>query len=236
MKFLFVPIVATILAISTTAHAQDSNIPALGEVVVTANRLNARYAQQDRPVVGIRRQADAVVLQISISSDSRDETTRKREIQAMLLAALSRAQAAGIEFVTGSFELSPVTKTNYAELPFLSAGRVDTSQVNVLLKTKLTGSVSNAEQLFASFIKSVPKTGRGAVDRTGAITLTIVNPDQYRDGIVKKVAEDARNRAAFFGPEYAVQVSGIDGQVYWSQVSASEVFLYIPYRYTIVPK
>jgi hypothetical protein len=68
------------------------------------------------------------------------------------------------------------------------------------------------------------------------LTLTIVNPDQYRDTIVKSIAENARRYAAMFGPEYAVQVNGIDGQVSWSQISSTDVFLYIPYRYTIVPK
>jgi hypothetical protein len=68
------------------------------------------------------------------------------------------------------------------------------------------------------------------------LTLTIVNPDQYRDAIVKLVADNARHYAALFGTDYAVQVNGIDAQVYWSQVSGTDVFLYVPYRYTIVPK
>jgi hypothetical protein len=218
------------------AAAQEANAPGLGEVVVTANRLNARYAQQDRPVVGLRRQADSAVLQVSFSSDAREEAVRKREIHAMLLAALDRAAAAGVEMVTGSFELIPVTKATYQELPLFSAGRVDTSQANIMIKVKLSGSTTTALQRLDAFVKTVPRTGRGAVDKSGALTLTIVNPDQYRDAIVKLVAENARNYAAFFGPGYAVQVSGVDGQVFWSQVSGTEVFLYVPYHYTIVPK
>lgn len=218
------------------ALSQDANAPALGEVVVTANRLNARYAQQDRPVIGLRRQADSAVMQVSISSDSRDETDRKREIHTMLVSALDRASAASIEMVTGSFELVPVTKANYQELPIVGAGRVDTSQVTFLVKTKLAGSVNNAEKKLSEFVKSVPKTGRGAIDRVGGVTLTIIDPDQYRGAIVKLVAENARAQAAVFGPDYAVQVSGIDGQLLWSQVSNTDIFLYIPYRFTIVPK
>lgn len=216
------------------ASAQDA--PGLGEVVVTANRLNARYAQQDRPVVGLRRQADSVVVQVGFSSDSRDEATRKREIHAMLLAALGRATAAGVELVTGNFELIPVTKSNYQDLPLTSAGRVDTSQANVMVKVKLAGSTVAAGERLDGFIKGVPRTGRGAIDKTGALTLTIFNPDQYRDAIVKLVADDARHHAAIFGPDYAVQVNGIDGQISWSQVSSTDVFLYLPYRYTILPK
>lgn len=218
------------------ASAQDANAPGLGEVVVTANRLNARYAQQDRPVVGLRRQADSVVLQVGFSSDLRDAETRKREIHAMLLAALGRAAAGGVELVTGNFELTPVTKDNYQDLPLISAGRVDTSQANVMVKVKLAGSTATAAERLDGFIKGVPRTGRGAIDKAGALTLTIRNPDQYRDAIVKLVADDARHNAAIFGPDYAVQVGGIDGQISWSQVSGTDVFLYLPYRYTILPK
>ncbi len=227
-------VVAALLA--APAAAQDASAPGLGEVVVTANRLNARYAQQDRPVVGLRRQADSAVMTVSISSDSRDEADRKREIHAMLVSALDRASAAGVEMVTGSFELVPVTRANYQELPMFGAGRVDTSQVTFMVKTKLAGSVTNAEKKLGDFVKTVPKTGRGSIDKSGGVTLTIIDPDKYRAAIVNLVAENARAQAAVFGPDYAVQVSGIDGQLFWSQVSNTDVFLYIPYRYTIVPK
>ena len=236
MKPAFFLAAAILGTIAVPAFAQDANAPGLGEVVITGSRLSARYAQQDRPVVGLRRQADSAVLQLSIASDSRDEAVRKREIHTIVLAALDRAAAAGVELVTGGFELVPVTRANYQELPLVSAGRVDTSQVYLMVKVKLAGSTTAAEQRLDAFIKSVPRNGRGTIDRTGSLTLTIVNPDQYRDAIVTLVAENARHYAAMFGPDYAVQVSGIDGQVLWSQISGTDVFLYVPYRYTILPK
>ena len=226
---------AMIVGAVVPATAQDAGSPGLGEVIVTANRGSARYAQQDRPVVGLRRQADSAVVQVSFSSDSRDETTRKREIHTMLVGALDRAAAAGVELVTGNFELIPVTKTNYSELPFNSAGRVDTSQVSVTLKTRLAGSTVAATQRLDGFIKAVPRSGRGAIDKVGTVTLTIVNPDQYRDVIIKLIADSAKQHAAIFGADYAVQVSGIDGQLFWSQISDTDVFLYVPYRFTIIP-
>ncbi|TRW15179.1 SIMPL domain-containing protein [Glacieibacterium frigidum] len=231
--FLF----ATALGVaSVPVHAQDTKPPGLGEVLVTANRQNAPYAWQDRPVVGLRRQADSAVVQVSFSSDARDAEVRKREIHAMLAAALDRAAGAGVELVTGGFDLTPVTKTGYQSLPLFSAGRVDTSQATLLVKVRLAGSTAAAGQRIDAFVKAIPRTGRGAVDRTGSLTLTIVDPDQYRDAIAKAVADDARRHAALFGSDYAVQVTGIDGQVVWSQVSPTEVFLHLPYRYTIVPK
>lgn len=233
-----ISILAAVLlgAATMPAFSQDANSPGLGEVVVTANRLNAPYAQQDRPVAGLRRKADSVVTVIAFNSDSRDAETRKNEIYTMMRAAIDRAPAAGVDLVSGSFDVQPVTIANYQTLAMISGGRVDTSRVNLMLKVRLTGTIDAAMQKLYAFAKTVPGSGRGTVDNYGGLTLTIVNPDQYRDAIVKLVAEDARDRAASFGPDYAVQVTGIDGQVSWSQVSSTDVFLYIPYRYTIVPK
>lgn len=236
MKHSYLFLAATLAAIAVPLSAQTAKGPELGEVIVTGNRLNAGYAQENRPVIGLRRQADSAVKTISFSSDSRDEATRKTEIHTMLAAAMDKAAAAGVELVIGNFELTPVTQANYRELPLNWAGRVDTSKVDVMVKVKLGGSTVSAEQRMEAFVKTLARNGRGAIDKTGGLTLTIINPDQYRDDIVKLVAEDARTRAAFFGSEYAVNVTGIDNQVFWSQVSGTDVFLYIPYRYTVVLK
>jgi hypothetical protein len=236
MKPAFFLAAALLWGGTVPALAQEATAPALGEVVVTANRMNGRYAQNERPVVGLRRPADSVVLPVAFSSDSRDFATRKREIFAMLLSALERAPGAGVELVTGSLELVPVTKADYQELPLAPAGRVDTSQTVIMVKAKLAGSTAAAQKQIDAFLKGVSRTGRAAIDPAGSLTLTIVNPDQYRDTIVKLVADNARRYAAVFGPDYAVQVGGIDSQISWSQVSGTDVFLYVPYRFTIVPK
>lgn len=235
MKSVLVAAASFFIATSPVV-AQQVTAPDLGEILVTSTRQNLRYAQQDRPVVGLRRQADSAVMQITISSESRDAAVRKREIHTMLAAALDRAAVAQIDLVTGPYELTPVTKATYQVLPHYSAGRADTSQVSLMIKTKLTGSAVAAQQRLEAFVKNIPRSDRGAVDHGAGITLTIVNPDQYREAIIKAVAEHARRHASFFGDEYAVRVDGIDKQVLWSQVSGTEVFLYIPYRFVVAAK
>jgi hypothetical protein len=235
MKSVLV-VAASLFIAATPALAQQVTAPDLGEILVTSNRQNVRYAQQERPVVGLRRQADSAVMQMTISSESRDAAVRKREIHSMLASALDRAAAAQIELVTGPYELTPVTKATYQELPQYNGGRADTSQVSLMIKTKLAGSAVAAQQRLEAFVKNLPRSDRGAVDHGSGITLTIINPDQYREAIIKAVAEHARRHASFFGDNYAVRVDGIDGQVLWSQVTSTDVFLYIPYRFAVVPK
>ena len=106
------------------AVAQPSGAPSLGEVMVTANRTNAPYAQQDRPVVGLRRTADAAVMPLVIASDTRDAEARKQEIHTALLAAMDRAAASGFEIVSGTFRVEAVTRENYARLPLMPGQQI----------------------------------------------------------------------------------------------------------------
>jgi hypothetical protein len=224
---------ALIALVPLPLAAQDTG---LGEVLVTANRNEAPFWQKERPVVGLRRQADGMVMNLTITSDTRDADTRKREIHTALLAAMDRAAAAGFQLVSGSAQLERVTKQNYVDLPLNPAGRIDTSRVDLLVKGKLEGSAAAMKDRLKAFIGSLKGNGRATVETSEGTSLSINNPDQYRDQIIAMIAENLRHSAAIFGPNFTFNISGIDGQVMWSQASPTEVFLYIPYRYTIYPK
>ena len=233
------PKLCTVLVLTMLAAplaAQQNQGGGLGEVVVTAHRSNQPYYRQDRPVVGLRRQADSAVAVVRISSDSRDEAERRRDIQSVLAAALDSAAADGVELVTGDFELVPVTRANAANLLYVGAGRPDTSQIILRAKVKLAGSLAEAERRIEAFARKVPRKGRALLEADRGLSLTIINPDQYRAAIVKAVAEHATAQAAVFGPDYRVAVTGLDEQVVWSQISGTEVFLFLPYDFSIVAK
>ena len=226
---------AALLAAAMPAAAQDnSNIQ--GEVVVTAQRASADYLSDEQTVVGLRRTADSAIQRVKFTSDSRDEDMRKREIHAMLEAAIRRADGAGVELVTGDFELTRVTLANYRDLAFGRGQRPDTSEIGLFVKASLAGSVGGAQGRIDNFVKSVPPSGRALMEKSGGITLTIINPDQYRPEIVRLVAAEALKTADAFGTDYGVEVAGLNEQLIWAQASATEVFLYIPYRFTVRPK
>ena len=82
----------------------------------------------------------------------------------------------------------------------------------------------------------MPTVGRALLEADDDLTLSVVNPDQYRSQVVDLVAADARATAARLGSEYAVEARGLDRPVEWSRASLTEVFLYVPYSYTVVPK
>lgn len=187
------------------------------------------------PVIGLKRRADYLAMQVSFTSDSRDGLVRRQEIHAMLLDALGKAEKSGLELTTGNTVLAQLTRDNYQNIPFQWAGREDTSKADILVTVPLTGNPKDAENRIDSFLRSLERPGRGTVLKTsGARMLAVRNPKQYRSAIVQLIAEDARANAAMFGPDYRVAVDGIDKAVQWSQVNETEVFLYLPYSYRIV--
>jgi len=233
-----VGLAAAVLALAAggggVAAQDNSNIQ--GEVVVTAQRASAGYLADVQPVVGLRRTADSAIQRVQFTSDSREEDVRKREIHAMLEAAIRRAESAGVELVTGDFELTKVTLTNYKGLVFQRGGRPDTSEIGLFVKAGLAGSVGSAQERIDTFVKGVPANGRALIEKRGGITLTIKNPDQYRTEIVRLVAAEGLKTAAAFGPDYGVEVTGLNEQLAWAQASPTEVFLYLPYNFSIRPK
>jgi hypothetical protein len=216
-----------------TALAQASG---LQEVVVTATRNEAFSPGQ--PAVGLTRIADYAVQEVVIAGDTRDEAKRHDEIFAMVRGAIDLAQKRGIELATGEAIVEPLTAANYRNLTLKSDGRPDTDRTVFLVKTKLGGGVDAKAALdrIDAFIKDVPSVGRAEMKPSGDLTLSVIGPDQYRGAIIDLVAADARATAAKLGPDYAVEVKGLDRGVEWSRASLTEVLLYLPYSYTVVPK
>jgi hypothetical protein len=219
-------------AIIGPAMAQEE----MGEIIVTAQRTSGDYFSNEQTVIGLRRPADSALQSVIITSDSRDEDVRKREIHAMMENALKRSAAASVVLVTGDFELQEITMGNYKDLPFTAGNRADTSTVSFYVKSKLAGSTGGAQGRIDSFINGVAPSGRSLLEKQGELTLTIVNPDQYRDQIIKLIAAESLKYAGFFGPDYGVDIAGLNEQLSWAQASGTEVFLYIPYRFNIRPK
>ncbi len=262
MKAIYYAAIGGLALFAAPSFAQDDD-GGSGELIVTAMRRNSvsplSIADAQPPVIGLKRLADSAVRNIEIVSDSREADMRKREVQAMLLAAIDRAKRDGLSLVTGQFELVEVTRANWEDqFPGLG-GKVaeeededdddyddvdeapgpafeddgSNARVRLKVKTKLDGSIGNAQAKISSFAKAVPVTGRSQIEQKGGLALTIIKPEQYRDEIYRRIADGAKHAVGFYGPDYSVDVSGLDDAIAWKQVSNTEVFLYIPYSFSI---
>ena len=108
-----------------------------------------------------------------------------------------------------------------------------TSTLRLRVRTRLAGSIVEAQRQITSFVKAVPATGRSQILQRGELALTIVNPEQYRDEIYKRIAAAVQRAVGFYGSEYGAEISGLDREIAWAQVSNTEVFLYVPYSFVV---
>ncbi|HEX8512531.1 MAG TPA: TonB-dependent receptor [Allosphingosinicella sp.] len=224
-----------LLTLAAPAPAQDM---ASDEIIVTGSRrssVGGDYASM--PLIGLRRTADFAIQYVSIAGDTRELPQRRDEILAMVKNAIALAAQRGVELATGTLVVEPLTLANYRNLPLSSDGRPDTDRVTFIVKARLpaTGDTKAALDRIEAFVKAVPPVGRAQMTAAGALTLSVVGPDQYRGQIVDLVAADSRAIAARLGPDYAVEARGLDRPVEWSRATLTEVFLYVPYSYTVVP-
>lgn len=231
MRLIFM---ALVLATGAPAFAQQNN-----EIIVTAQRREAHDYDERIPAVGLKRTADFAVQEVLVAGDTRDREKRQSEIFAMIRGAIELAAKNGnIALATGEMVVEPLTLANYRGLILKCDGRPDSDRTGFLIKTRLGEGIDAKAALerINGFIKAVPTVGRAEMRRDGDLTLSVVGPDQYRGAIIDLVAADAKATAARLGADYAVEAKGLDRPVEWTRASITEVFLYVPYSYAIVPK
>jgi len=208
------------------------------EIMVTGSRLNADDYDASMPIITLRRTADFAIQEVKVASDSRDTAARQDEIYAMIRNAIASSGRFGVELGSGEYVVEALDATNYRNLTLTRDDRPDTSQTSFLVKTPLTPGIDAKAALdrITRFIAAVPAVGRALMTAQGDMTLSVVNPDQYRPAIIDLVAADAAATAAKFGNGYGVEVKGLDRPVLWARASLTDVFLYLPSSYVIRPR
>lgn len=229
---------AAMLWTVTPAVAQDLNE---AEVVVTGNtRSQLTNFVDSQPVIGLRRAADFAIVTVTIAGDTRDRDTRRNEIMAMVKSAVEVAPKMGVELATGIGGIvQPVTIANYRNLDFSSDNRPDTDRTSFLVKVKLGQGIDGiaARERIKRFINAVPAVGRAEIRGSEEnLTLSVVGPDKFRGEILDLIAADAKAISARLGPDYGVEIRGVDQPVEWARAGLTDVFLYVPYSMVVRPK
>ena len=235
MKRIFLSVCLACAGWPAAAMAEDDG---MAEVIVTATRRDSDGFDERVPAVGLKRIADFAVQEVSITGDTRDAGKRIAEVYQMIENAIRLAPKHGVQLAYGQRTVEPLTLQNYNTLALSGAGRPDTSRAVFLIKVPLGGTMSGvvAENKIAEFIKAVEPVGRAEFGNADDLTLSVVAPDQYRGAVADAIAADARTMAAKLGPDYGVEIEGLNRPVEWTRASLSEVLLYIPYKLVVVPK
>jgi len=228
------PAFAVLLALLFVSAARAADEPE--ELIVTTVRTDKITI----PGASLRRPADYMLQQIKVSNDSPDEKVRKDEIlQTLHLMENAAARDKGIELaLLADYRTVVPMKPDIAALKLTRGNRVDTSEVTVCIKVRVIPGAGNAPVLFErlrSFPSSIKPAGRSAIDVSGTPELTIINPDQYREQVVKLYAADSRLVTSALGADYRVVTRGIDRQLQWVRDGLVNVVIYIPYEYEVIP-
>lgn len=242
MHMLFKSLLAAVmLSAALPASAQEVVVTGqyrAGNIVAESYGAVPQGPQQYRPVVNLKRTADYVVQSVRVVGDTRDAAKRREEVYGMVRNAIQLSAKSGVELSTGELVLEPLTLANYTNLPLRSAGRPDTDQAVFLVKTRLAPGVDAKAALdrISRFVAAVATVARAEMETIGDPTLSVVDPNQYRGQIIELIAADAASTTSKFGAGYGIEATGLDRPVQWARASLTEVFLYLPASYVVVPK
>lgn len=223
------------------AFAQDE----AAEIVVTATRYVEAYQRFSIPHVSNVRRADFAVANITISSDTRDATQRNAELRQALQsltryadrnAALSVALIEEDEDESGQARVVAFTVEKAME-SLGASGRVDTSQVTLAVRTRITAAdnLDSVERRLGQFVSAIPRPGRVEVGMDD-IQLTLTNPQQYRPQLIAAIAADATGVSSALGPGYGAQLTGLESPIAWRRAGDLDLRLFIPYSMLILPR
>lgn len=223
-------LIVAILLISNAVAADEGD-----ELIVTTVRADNTKI----PGTSLKRPADNIIQRLRVSSESPDEKTRKTEIFDTLRLLVNTAKEKNIEpcVIVDNRVIVPL-KVDPATLKIVRGSRSDTSEVSICIKTKVNPGVSNAVALYSKlkeFPAAVKPVGRAAIDLFGEIDVSIINPVQYREPVIKLYAADAKLVTAALSADYRVITRGIDRQLQWMRDGMTDVVLFIPYEYDVVP-
>lgn len=234
---------AGILAGAMPAMAQD-------EIIVTGMRRLVRDDDDDRvvekPILTpaavqmLRRTADFAVQQVVVVSDTVEEEEARKEVQAMIRKAIDLSAGSGVQLASGELVVEPLTAGNYKDLEIAEIDEDELSgeAAKLLVKVPLAPGI-DAKMALAKidkFIKAVPAVGRAEMKAYSELTLSVVDPEQYRGAIIDLVAKDTGNTSGRFGAGYGVEVTGLDKPVQWKRASLTEVQLFLPSNSTVRPR
>lgn len=188
----------------------------------------------------LRRTADFAVQQVVVVSDTVDEEQADAEVQAMTRNAIDLSAVSGVQLASGEIVVEPLNTRNYKDLKIeaIDEDEIDGRAVKFLVKVPLVPGIDAKAALarIDKFIKAVSAVGRAKIKAYSELTLSVVDPEQYRSAIIDLVAKDTAGTTARFGAGYGVEVTGLDKPVQWKRASLTEVQLFLPADSKVRPR
>lgn len=199
-------------------------------IVVTAQRVSS----SDIPAAVLTKQADFLVIGAELTNDTRDSANRSSELHQTIKEILDATKTSdGLTLAYGSDFLIPITDNNYNKVPLTNDDdRKDTSSITIYVKAALpqAADVEGPVAKITAFIKAAKVTGRTLIKAEEDVYLSLVEPEKYRQEIIKKIVDDMTQLRATLGANCKIRITGLENRVTWERTDVSELTLYIPYE------
>ena len=217
------------LAISGFAQAQED------EIIVTATKRESSV-----PGIVLEKRGDFLLLEVDIENDSRGLDVRMSEISQTvenIIAAAELDPSIQLSMVDENDLVRPLSLETFTT-GIRGGARPDTSIAYLKVKTPIPDSVADSYKLATKlgvFIEAIDEVGRTTIDASDEISVSVVNPYQYRKEVLNMVLSEIKEVTTTLGPEYRAVITGIDGEVQWVRSGDLSLAFYLPYNYDILP-
>ena len=218
-----------------TAYAQ------MDEIIVTGTRITnaVDFDEDSTPGLFLEKKGDFLLLDVSIENDSRELTTRLRELNEAVqdfIAAAKENPDIELSIIDGNF-VRPLTRENYRD-GIRGGSRPDTSMARLKVKTAIPDKVEDSYKLatrLSEFVDSIEEKDRTKIQTYNSISVSVVNPYQYRNELIELVVGEINAVTDSLGPEYRAVIRGLDRDLRWVRSGDLNLAFYLPYSYNIIP-
>jgi hypothetical protein len=234
-RILVLVFFAALLAFPSTAKAQ------LDEIVVTASRIVTKSGNTENSPPGIfyERKGDFLLLRVTIENDSRELGTRLEELTQTVEGFIRAARSDDditLSLLDDSF-VRPLSIASFAD-GIYRGSRPDTSVATLQVKTDIPENVEDSFKLatkLGKFVDAQREIGRTKITNSDQISVSVVNPYQYRQTVMTMVLDEIKRVKTALGPDYRVVIRGLDKELNWVRSGDLNLAFTLPYTYDVIP-
>lgn len=226
-----------LIALPMNAQAQ------LDEIVVTGSRIvsdNSRNTVLASPGIFYERRGDFLLLEVRIENDSRDIGTRLAELNQTVESIISAAAQSPdivLSLIDDNNFVRPLSISSFKD-GIRGGRRPDTSVATLQVKTDIPDTVADSFELAAKlgkFVSELKEVGRTTITNSDDISVSVVNPYQYRQTVMQLVLDEIQQVKTTLGPDYRIVLRGLDKELSWVRSGALNLAFTLPYTYDVIP-
>ncbi len=233
--FISFSLATIVLSLITPAWAQ------MDEIVVTGSRIvsNTGNTVTSPPGIFYERKGDFLLLEVKVENDSREFGTRLEELTKTVEGIIEAAEdepEISLSLLDDSF-VRPLSIASFEE-GIYGGPRPDTSVATLQVKTDIPENVEDSFRLatkLGKFVDGLEEVGRTTITNSDDISVSVVNPYQYRETVMAMVLTEIKDIKDALGPEYRVILRGLDKELNWVRSGDLNLAFTLPYTYDVIP-